>query len=122
MEGKDIQKFLRKKHPTLLDVNYDQVAEYLKDDLAKLGLLENSIATRSTALKMLCEAHGDNAGIYYFGLLVSKMDKSRKQLKQDIATHPRSLDRKLRKIIETGIPLTLTESEEPLPPLVIKNE
>lgn len=44
---------------------------------------------------------------------------SNKEIKRQTDTHPRSLDRKLRKIVHTGIPLTLTDREEPLPPLVI---
>jgi len=119
LEPKDIQRLLGKRKPTLLDVHRDLVADYLKTDLRKLSLLDNSIATRNTALKMLCDAHGETAGIYYYGLLVSKMDKSRKSIAIETHTHPRSLDRKLRKIVETGIPLTLTDREEPLPPLNI---
>lgn len=119
IRGKDIQKFTGKKQPTLLDITKDKVIEQLQDDLAKVGLLGNAIPTRNTALKTLCETHGDDAGIYYFGLLVAKLGKSRKEIKRETDTHPRSLDRKLRKIVETGIPLTLTDREEPLPPLVI---
>jgi hypothetical protein len=119
LKGKDIQQFLQKPKPTLLDVDYEQVADELRSDLERIGLLNNSIATRNTALNTLCEAHGDDAGIYYFGLLMSKMNKSRKQIKQSMKTHPRSLDRKLKKIVDAGIPLTLTDREEPLPPLDI---
>ena len=119
LEPKDIQKFLDKRRPTLLDVHRDLVADYLKNDLRKLSLLDNSIATRDTALKMLCDAHGEMAGFYYYGLLVSKTEKSRKGIASETHTHPRSLDRKLRKIVDTGIPLTLTDREEPLPPLLI---
>jgi len=122
LKGKNIQKFLGKPRPTLKDVTYEKVAEYLQDDLAKLGLLNNSIATRDTALKQLCEAQGEYAGFYYFGVLLSKIGKSRKELSQFTDTHSRSIDRKLRKIVDTGIPLTLTEREEPLPPLSIKND
>ncbi len=120
MNGKDIQKILGKPKPTLLDISKDKVIEFLQDDLAKLGLLGNSIFTRNTALKTLCEEHGTNAGFYYFGLLMSKMDKSKKQIGKDADTHPRSLDRKLKKIVDSGIPLTITDREEPLPPLVIE--
>lgn len=119
INGKDIQKIFGEKQPTLMSVSKEKVIESLNDDLEKVGLLGNSIATRNTALKMLCETHGDNAGIYYFGLLMSKMDKSKKQIGKDAGTHPRSLDRKLKKIIDAGMPLTLTDREEPLPPLVI---
>ena len=33
--------------------------------------------------------------------------------------HPRSLDRKVKKIAQDEIPLTLTDQQEPLPPLSI---
>ena len=120
MNAKDIQKLFGVKHPTLTDVTKERVIEFLQDDLEKLGLLDNSIATRSTALKFLCDTYGDNAGIYYFGLLMSKLDKSKKQLRQDTCTDHRSLDRKLKKIVDAGIPLTLADREEPLPPLLIE--
>jgi len=120
LEPKDIQKLLDNRKPTLLDVSRDLVANYLKEDLKKLSLLDNSISTRNTALKMLCDAHGEMAGFCYYGLLITKMDKSRKGIARETHTHPRSLDRKLRKIVDTGIPLTLTDHEEPLPPLIIQ--
>jgi hypothetical protein len=119
INAKDIQKTFVKSKPTLMDITKEKVIAFLKDDLEKIGLLGNSIATRNTALKMLCETHGQDAGVYYFGLLMAKLEKSRKQIKGETGTHPRSLDRKLRKIVDTGIPLTLTDREEPLPPLVI---
>ena len=119
MDAKDIQKLFVIKKPTLMDITKESIVENLKDDLSKIGLLGNSIANRNTALKYLCDTYGNNAGFYYYGLLVSKMDKSKKQIGKDAGTHPRSLDRKLRKIVDTGIPLTLTDREEPLPPLSI---
>ena len=119
LTGKDVQEFLGVKKPTLLDISIGQITIALKGELQTLRLLNNSIATRNTALQNLCEIYGDDAGIYYFGLLISKLDKSRKQIVKKTSTHPRSLDRKLRKIIDAGIPLTLTDREEPLPPLTI---
>ena len=97
----------------------EKVIAHLQDELEIIGLLGNSIATRDTALKSLCDAYGDEAGIYYFGLLMSKMNKSKKQIGKDAGTHPRSLDRKLKKIVDAGLPLTVTDREEPLPPLTI---
>lgn len=120
LKGKDIQKLTGKKKPTLLDVPVDVITQSLKDDLKSLGLLDNSIANRNTALKMLCETYGEDAGFYYFGLLVTKQDKSKKHIKSLMDKHPRSLDRKLKKIRDAGIPLTLTNREEPLPPLNIQ--
>jgi hypothetical protein len=119
LKGKAIQKLLGEKKPTLLDVTRDFVINYLNDDLNNLGLLNNSIGTHDTSLRTLINSYGDLAGVYYSNLQSLKMDKSRKQLAQHTKTHPRSLDRRLRKIIDAGIPLTLTDREEPLPPLVI---
>ena len=119
LQGKDIQELIGKKYPTLLDVSTELVANALKNELSKLNLLNNSIATRNTALKTLCEAYGEDAGIYYLGLLVTKQTKSKKQIAEIIKRHPRSLDRKLKKIRDVGIPTTLTDREEPLPPLTI---
>ena len=119
INGKDIQKLFGVRQPTLMDISKEIVVEHLKDDLEKLGLLGNSIATRNTALKALCEEYGTDAGMYFFSLLNLKMDKSKKQIANDTGMHPRSLDRKLKKIREAGIPPSLTDTEEPLPPLTI---
>src|SRR5688500_4227390 len=72
LNPKDIQKFLHKPKPTLLDVSYEQVAEELRSDLQKLGLMNNSIANRDTAFDTLCETHGEYAGFYYWALLLNK--------------------------------------------------
>ena len=101
-----------------MDISKEFVVQ-LQSDLAKLRLLGNSIATRDTALKALCSVYGEYAGTYYYGLLIRKMNKSKKEIVADTDMHPRSLDRKLRKIVDAGLPLTLTDHEEPLPPLEI---
>lgn len=119
ISGKDIQKLTGEERPTLLDVSKEMILENLRDDLEKLGLLEKPILTSDLALKQLCEAHGEDAGFYYYGLLITKQDKPKRYIKTMMKKHPRSLDRKLKKIRDAGIPLTLTNREEPLPPLVI---
>ena len=119
MDPKDIQKFTGKSKPTLLDISREQVANELRSDLEKLGLLNNSIANQDTAMDMLCEAHGEYAGFYYWALLKNKITKSRKRIAKEAKMHPRSIDRKLKKIVDAGVPLTLTDREEPLPPLEI---
>jgi hypothetical protein len=119
MDRMDIQRLFQNSKPTLRDVSVEKIADALRNDLTKLGLLNNSIANRDIALQTLCDVHGENAGVFYYGLLMSKTGKSRKQLVRETDTHPRSLDRKLRRIVQTGIPLTLTDREEALPPLTI---
>ena len=117
--GKDIQLLLHNPKPTLLNVSPEQIADELRNELATLGLLNNSIANQDTALKRLSEKYGDLAGLYYHGLLMNKANKSKKRIVKETKMHLRSLDRKLRKIIEADIPLTFTDREEPLPPLEI---
>jgi len=119
INGKDIQKLLKVRKPTLKDISFEQVAKFMRDELDRLGLLNNSIGTHDTALKQLCAKHGSDAGIYYYAILELKIDKSKKEIINETQMHPRSLDRKLKKIKDTGIPLTLTDREEPLPPLNI---
>ena len=119
LTGKDVQKFLGTPRPTLLDVSREIVKAELENDLQKLGLLNNSIANRDTAFETLSDTFGEHAGPYYFGILVSKNQKSRKRVAKEANMHPRSIDRKLKKMVDAGIPLTLTDQEEPLPPLII---
>lgn len=120
LNGKDIKIFLLKSNPTLLDISREQVIAELNSDLEKLGLLNRSIGNQNTALKRLCDEYGEMAGFYYHSLLINKMDKSKKRIAQETKLHPRSLDRRLRKIIDADLPLTITDREEPLPPLEIK--
>ena len=110
---------LGKKKPTLLDITPEFIKEQLEDDLRKLRLLDNVIANKDKALQILCETYGSDAGIYYFGLLISRIDKSKKRISQETQMHPRSLDRRLKNIVDSGIAPTLTDREEPLPPLEI---
>jgi hypothetical protein len=119
LRGSNVAKLLGKKNPTLLDVHKDLVTFQLKTDLDRLKLLDNSIANRDTALKRLCQDHGPKAGVYYYGYLVARLNKSKLQLGQETQTHPHSINRYLRKIVSSKIALTLTDNSEPLPPLEI---
>ena len=120
LNGKTIQKILGKKKPTLLDVTNEFVENYLNNDLSKLTLLDRSIPTHDIALETLCKVHGGYAGTYFYGLLLARNVKTKRAISIDTNMHPRSLDRKLQAIVVTGIPLTLTDREEPLPPLHVK--
>jgi len=117
LEPKDIQKIFKARKPTLLNVSRDIVMDYLNDDLKKLSLLDNSIGTHDTTLNTLSTSLGPYAGPYYYALLKEKMGKSRKEIARETNTHPRSLDRRIRKIVEAHVPLTITETKEPLTPL-----
>jgi hypothetical protein len=119
LKAKRIAKLFGKKNPTLQDVTPEWAAAVLNDDLEKLRLNGRPIADRDTALATLCHHYGPDAGIYYWALLQSKSESGTRQLRTRTGLHPRSLDRRLRKIIDAGIAPTLTDSTEPLPPLVI---
>ena len=119
MHPKDIQKMLGTKTPRLTDISKEFVKEQLENELDRLHLLGNSIHTRDTAPQELSAAYGEMAGMYYFGYLMMKLNNSKKEIVAKTDTHPRSIDRKLRKIVDAGVPLTLTERKEPLPPIEI---
>lgn len=119
LKGSNVAKVLEKKNPTLLDIDNEIAEAHLNADLTNLRLLDNSIANADTALKTLCEQHGSEAGIYYYGLLVSRLQKSKKRINRESNLHPRTLERRLRKIVDSKIALTLTDRSEPLPPLKI---
>ena len=119
LKGSNVANSLGKEKPTLLDVSKNIAAAYLNDDLINLRLLDNSIANADTALKTLCKEYGSEAGIYYYGLLVSRLQKSKKRIGGESNLHPRTLERRLRKIVDSKIALTLTDRSEPLPPLKI---
>ena len=119
LTGKRVAAILGNKAPTLRDVTPAYIATLLTVDLASLRLFGRSIADRDTALATLCEEYGSEAGIYYWGLLESKSRSSKAQLRTHTNLHPRSLDRRLRKIADAGLAPTLTDRSQPLPPLVI---
>jgi hypothetical protein len=118
-----ITKLTGKKNPTLQDITIDMLLDILEDELQELGLLGRSIGTHETTIKILREKYGPKAGMYYFGLIKAKtIYPSNQLLADDMNIHPRSLEKQLQKIVDAGVPLTLTEHFEPLPPLTIDRE
>jgi len=120
LSSKRIAKLLGMKKPTLKDVTTLWIADTLTADLENLRLDNRIIADRDTALSLLCQQHGPDAGIYYWGLLIAKVDTSKTQLRSRTSLHPRTLDRRLKAIADAGIAPTLTTTNEPLPPLRIQ--
>ena len=84
LDPKDIQKLLRSNSPALLDLSDKIITDALEEDLLVKSALNNSIATRDTAMETLCNTHGEYAGVYYSGLLNNKMGKSKKQIVKQI--------------------------------------
>ena len=114
-----IKKMTDKKNPTLHDLTPDLLFQALEDDLNTLDLLGRSIGTADTTLSQLCKSEGELAGIFYYGLLHADVSLTKDRLNSATMSHPRSLNRRLKKIVDAGMPLTITKHIEPLPPLVI---
>jgi hypothetical protein len=120
LRKKAIRAVLGLKNPTLRNISLDMLLDILENDIKELGLLGNSIGTRNTAPEKLCAEYGPLAGIYYSGVLSLKiMMPTKEDICLVIQKHPRTLDRQLMKVVEAGVPLTLTDADEPLPPLII---
>ena len=115
-----VKRLTGQKHPTLKDIATEMPFDKLEGDLKVLGLDNRSIGSYDSTLKLLCAIYGSAAGLYYFGLLTARVEfPSREIVSSECRIHPRSLDRRLKKILEAGSPLTLTNAIHPLPPLVI---
>jgi hypothetical protein len=111
---------LGKKKPTLRDISIDLLLDILENDLQELGVFGSSIGTRTTIAEKLCDEYGPLAGVYYVGILVLKIEVPNEEIVCSlIQKHPRTLDRQLKKILDASVPLTFTDTDEPLPPLVI---
>lgn len=111
-----------KKRPTLRDITIDLLIDVLEGDLEELGMLGNSIATRKTALPELLDKYGECGGMYHYGLLIARMEHPEEIVTRHSNMHPRTMDRRVKAVADAIGPVTVTEREEPLPPLVIDKE
>ena len=120
--NKALKRITGSKGLLLRELNLDMLISILENDLIKLKLYGRSIGTRDSTLETLCEKYGELGGTYYYGLLHSKTQLSKETIASATNSHPRTLDRRLQKIVEADVPLTLSETSHPLPPLVINND
>jgi hypothetical protein len=51
-----------------------------------------------------------------------RLDKSSKKIAKETNLHHRSINRRIKAIADSGIAPTITDREEPLPPLIIDLE
>ena len=94
-----------KKSPTLRDITIDILLDECEQELAQLGLLNRSIGTYDTALKTLCDNFGTDAGFSYFGALCAKITyPSRETIVTASGIHPRTLDRRIKKVLSADLP------------------
>lgn len=115
-----VKKLTGKKHPSLHDITIEITLNTLESELSRLGLLNRSIGTYDTTLSILCEIYGIDAGFCYFGALAANVEyPNRETILAASGIHPRTLDRRLKKVLAAGLPLTMTKTEQPLPALTI---
>ena len=88
-----------------------------------MEIFGRSIGTYDTTLKQLCDTYGTDAGFCYFGALAACVEyPSRDSVVSASAIHPRALERRLKKVLDAGLPLTMTKADKPLPPLIIDRD
>ena len=120
---KAVTRLFGKEKPTLRDVTLDLLLNSLEKELSNLGLYGRSIATRNTALETLFNFYGIHEGFYHYGFLSMYNEQPTKESILRLTNwNPRTLSRHMQKIKDAGLPLTLTDTEEPLPPLFIDRE
>ncbi len=118
-----IQRLTRQKYPTLQDITIKLALLTLEKELQCVGLLDRSIGTYDTTLHRLSETFGTDAGFCYFGALAAKVEyPNRDTIITVSGIHPRTMDRRLKKVLDSGLPLTMTKIEEPQPTLNIDRE
>jgi hypothetical protein len=119
-----IKRLTHEKYPTLHDITIEMELDALEDELNQIALLNRSIGTYDTTMSKLREVYGDgDAAFCYFGVLVAKVEyPNRDTIIAASGIHPRALDRRLKKILDAGLPLTMTKCDEPLPALTIDRE
>jgi hypothetical protein len=118
-----IKRLTGTKYPSLHDISIELALDALESELRRLGLLDRAIGTYNTTLSRLCERYGTDAGFCYFGALAANVEyPNREMIISASGIHPRTLDRRLKKILAAGIPLTMTKTDEPLPPLTIDRD
>ncbi len=120
--------YLRKltgcKKPTLRSISLPWAYDVIENELEELNLLGCSIGTYDLTFRKLREEWGTWEALALIGLLKTKMQyPSIELLAQDAHLHPNSIGRHIqKKFVEKGVPPTLTEYDEPLPPLVVDRQ
>ena len=115
-----LKKLTGMTNPTMHDITLEILVDVLENELQCLGLLNRSIGSYDTTLAKLCKTYGTDVGFCYFGALAAGVEYPNRETIVTISgIHPRSLERRLKKVLATGLPLTMTKTNEPLPPLTI---
>jgi len=110
------------RNPTrLMDVEFDKCKELLSKDLQLLGLENNPIYGKSSVHEILLEKYGCKKGIALYGWWLERLTQNTEQLVK-AGLQKKTIQRQDKLIKDAGIPLTMSDSANPLPPLVIRTK
>jgi len=115
-----VENFFHDMEPILANINRKMIYEEIERELERLGVLNKSIATKNTALRLLVDKYQRAKGLKYYAIWRAFNDYPDKNtLASDLGLTVRSVERQLKNITSAGIPLIYTESNKPLPPLML---
>lgn len=119
-KARTIKQALGTKKPVPLGtVTSDMIATILGTDLHRLGIHGCPFATVVRAAEHLVTTYGPNVGGYRFTLLQVLQTVTRAELAKRFGVSRSTVCRCLSDIRKAGIPLALSDAEEPLPPLEV---
>lgn len=119
---KNIAQVLGVKQPFLINLSIDILADLLRKDLKRLNLNDKHPQGMVVAGLKLVEEFGHYAGLYNYGLLILRPLVSKKALADFTKFPPRSLNNRIKAIVEVGITPNYLKELEELPPLKISIE
>jgi hypothetical protein len=102
----------------LMDIEFDKCKELLSNNLHMLGLENNPIYGKSSVHDILLETYGCKKGIELYGWWMERQTQSTDQLLK-AGMKKKTIQRNDNLIKDAGIPLTMSDTALPLPPLVI---
>jgi hypothetical protein len=110
------------RNPTRLrDIEFDVCMELLTNNLYILGLGNNPIYGKSSVHDILLNTYGCKKGIELYGYWMERLTHTKEQLVK-AGLREKTIQRQDKLIKDAGIPLTMSEMAEPLPPLVIRTK
>jgi hypothetical protein len=116
-----ISRQFSRKPTRLMDLEFDKCKELLLKDLRMLGLENNPIYGKSSVHDILLETYGCKKGIELYGWWIERQTQNTEQLVK-AGLKKKTIQRNDNLIKDAGIPLTMSDTANPLPPLVIRTK
>ena len=105
---------------TLADLSLPLLVLPLQRDLHRLSIYNTPFATHNQAAATLTEHYGPNRGAYRFMALVLFQALDRNQIAAELGITRGSVNQLLSDVRKAGLSLSLSDSNQPLPPLQVE--